>query len=273
MWTVKEKQADPDKHNAFKGAPVQISPSEAKHKASEVPSGLDSDFNLKKSAHGVHYSWFCTRQRSWRTGPHGRKRYWDKWNLHVRQQFHPSEVPDVKQCQVRFSKHLERLFVKETSRRINAWRKFGRWFEICEAICSCADRFRNLTCADLWIPWSSTEHRRQPDLEPWPFTSYPRKSDNTSAGSHSLLWPVPHSQNPLKPHHSGLNQWSLHYTRKLCFRRPNIVHFPQTSRCSLFSEMTWITQGKVGMMLKLMLISHAGKASRNSVLKTDTHRL
>lgn len=48
MWTVKEKQADTGKHNAFKGAPVQISPSEAKHKASVVSAGLDSDFNLKK---------------------------------------------------------------------------------------------------------------------------------------------------------------------------------------------------------------------------------
>lgn len=48
MRTVKEKQADTCKHNTIKGAPVQISPSETKHKASEASAGLDSDFNLKK---------------------------------------------------------------------------------------------------------------------------------------------------------------------------------------------------------------------------------
>lgn len=51
-----EKQADTGKHIAFKRAPVQISPSEAKHKASEASAGPDSDFNLKKSPNGVRLS-------------------------------------------------------------------------------------------------------------------------------------------------------------------------------------------------------------------------
>lgn len=50
------KQADTGKHNAFKGAPVQIRSSEAKHKASKASADLDSDVNIKKSPSGVCYS-------------------------------------------------------------------------------------------------------------------------------------------------------------------------------------------------------------------------
>lgn len=39
-----------------------------------------------------------------------------------------------------------------------------------------------------------------------------------------------------QPHLSGLNRWNRHYRRTLCFRRPNIVCFPQTWRRSFFSK-------------------------------------
>lgn len=50
------KQADTGKHNAFKGAPVQIRSSEAKHKASEASADPTADVSIKKSPSGLRYS-------------------------------------------------------------------------------------------------------------------------------------------------------------------------------------------------------------------------
>lgn len=143
------------------------------------------------------YSWFYTMQRSWRTGPHGRKCAGTK---EIRTSDNSSiPVKLSSRCQTmlgQISQTSWELVCKGDVKENKCRTQFARQCQICEAIRSCTVRFRSLACADLWIPWSSTEHRHQPDLEPWPFTSYPQNSDNSSTGSHSLLWPVPHSQKP-----------------------------------------------------------------------------
>lgn len=137
MWTVKEKQADTGKHNAFKGAPVQISPSEAKHKASVVSAGLDSDFNLKKVQMTCAILDF---QRSWWAGPHGRKGAGTKEICTSDNNSIPVKLSS--RCQTMLGQISQTSWepvckgdVKENKCR----RNFGRWCQICEAMRSCAE--------------------------------------------------------------------------------------------------------------------------------------
>lgn len=169
------KQADTGKHNAFKGAPVQIRSSEAKHKASKASADLDSDVNIKKSPSGVRYSWFCTVQRGWRAGQYGMKGAGTK-EIHPRQTTIPSWWRS--RCQTTLGQISQTSWVVVCKRDVkenNSRTKIGRWsccqsFPLCCPLLSCAAPFRSLNCADLWIPPFNGEHRPPSDLEPWPFT-------------------------------------------------------------------------------------------------------
>lgn len=153
----------------------------------------------------------------------------DKRNLHVMQQFHQqrSKVPDVKQCWVRFPKHLESLFVKEMSRRIKA-----------EGNLEGNVKFVRLSAP---VPWGSEVWPAMTSGSPgplqsrgvnqtWTLTFYLLPTDFRQHFNWFTFSALTCATQPetTKPHHFGSNQWGLH-TRKLCFRRPNISHRPRGS--------------------------------------------
>lgn len=220
------KQADTGKHNAFKGAPVQIRSSEAKHKASKASADLDSDVNIKKSPSGVRYSWFCTVQRGWRAGQYGMKGAGTK-EIHPRQTTIPSWWRS--RCQTTLGQISQTSWVVVCKRDVKENKsrtKIGRW-SCCQSFPLCCPLLcRAVQKPELRWPLDPPfQWRAQASIGPRTLTFYLRNSDNSSPGSHSLLWPVPHSQTT-QSHHIFLCSTGEAYSFVLDFQTLSVSHKP-----------------------------------------------